>query len=363
MTNVRSEQRSRAWLFIPAASVVPALLDAGQEYVKSLVDGQPGIAWNSVVFQGVEWIFLGALAPITWFISRRVPFRRDRWKRVILAHAIGALVLCIGWASLGILIGRWLGAWMAQGPLQDAYFNWALTSIPWSVVMYCTVLGCVYAFDHFNVARDRELQASLLSTQLANARLGALRAQLHPHFLFNCLNTITVLVREGNNAIASRMLELLGDLLRELVRPDRPQLVTLSEELRFVRRYLEIEQVRFSDRLRVIWTIDSRATTALVPDLLLQPLVENAIHHGVARRADSGRIEIIASVTGDMLTIAVVDDGAGVTDRSDAEGVGLSNTRERLGALYGTSATLVLEAGPAGGTVVRITMPLRTTLA
>ena len=360
MTSARSEHRSRAWLFIPAASLVPAFLDAGQTYIKSLIDSEPGIAWNSVVFQGMEWLFLGVLAPITWFISRRVPFQRHRWKRVVFAHALGAMVLCIAWAALGILIGRRLDAWVAQGPLHDAYLNWALTSIPWSVIMYSTILGCVYAFDHYNVARDRELQASLLSTQLANARLGALRAQLHPHFLFNCLNTITVLVREGNNAMASRMLELLGDLLRELVRPDRPQLVTLSDELQFVKRYLEIEQVRFSDRLRVQWTIDERAANALVPDLLLQPLVENAIYHGVARRANAGRIEIVVQVKGDVLELAVVDDGAGVPERGEAAGVGLSNTRERLQTLYGGEAELLLEGAAGGGTCVRITMPLRT---
>lgn len=359
MTGSWERYRSRAWLIIPVASLVPAFLDAGQTYVKSLIDETPGIAWNSVAFQGMEWIFLGILAPITWFISRRIPFRRDQWKRVAAAHGAGALLLCIGWASLGILVGRWLDAWIAQGPIGDSYLQWALTSVPWSVFMYVTVLGCVFAFDSYAIARDRELQASQLSMQLADARLGALRAQLHPHFLFNCLNTITVLVREGNAKVASRMLELLGDLLRELVRPDRPQLVSLAEELRFVEQYLAIEQVRFSDRLRVQWFIDDRAVHALVPDLLLQPLVENAIRHGVARSAAAGRLDISASVTGDQLHLSVFNDGGGVEERVEAAGVGLANTRDRLITLYGDAATLVLESARGGGAVVRVTLPFR----
>ena len=351
--------RSRAWILIPVASLVPALLDAGQTFVKSLIDVTPGIAWNTVAFQGMEWIFLGVLAPITWFISRRIPFRRDQWKRVVAAHSAGALLLCIGWASLGILVGRWLDAWIAQGPLGDAYLQWALTSVPWSVFMYVTVLGCVFAFDSYAIARDRELQASQLSVQLADARLGALRAQLHPHFLFNSLNTITVLVREGNATAASRMLELLGDLLRELVRPDRPQLVRLADELRFVEQYLAIEQVRFSDRLQVQWFIDDQAVRALVPDLILQPLVENAVRHGVAQRADAGRIDITAKVSEDRLQLAVFNDGGSVEERVEAAGVGLANTRDRLKTLYGEAATLVLEGVRGGGAIVRLTLPFR----
>jgi hypothetical protein len=179
--------RRLVWLHIPAASLVPAVLDAGQMWLKQALDDDPAMDWGAVVFQGVEWLFLGALAPIAWFLARRFPLDRAGWKRALAAHGAGALVLCFGWASLGILLGHWLDHWVAQGRLAEAYINWLLTSVPWSVFMYFTVLGSVDAFIYFKEAKDREIQSALLGEQLADARLGALRMQLHPHFLFNSL--------------------------------------------------------------------------------------------------------------------------------------------------------------------------------
>jgi LytS/YehU family sensor histidine kinase len=218
-------------------------------------------------------------------------------------------------------------------------------------------LGCVYAFTYFLEAREREAHASRLAAQLAEARLGALRTQLNPHFLFNSLNALAVLVREPNTPAASRMLELLGDVLRQVLRTDQPHEIPLADELRFVEQYLAIEQVRFSDRLRVAWSIDEQARAALVPGFVLQPIVENAIKHGVAKRADAGRIEITARVVDSMLELAVRDDGVGMA-ATQREGVGLSNTRERLRTLYGHDATVTIIAPPDGGTLVTLRLPL-----
>ncbi len=273
-------------------------------------------------------------------------------------HGLGALVLCIGWASLGIALGRRLDHWVAQGRLDQAYINWLLTSVPWSVVMYFTVLGCVYAFVYFDEAREREVQAAVLGAQLADARLGALRMQLHPHFLFNSLNTVSVLVREEDTQGASRVLELLGDLLRTLVRPDRPHVVRLEEEARFIGEYLEIEGVRFPDRLSVEWSIEPSALDALVPDMLLQPLVENAVRHGVARREGPTRLEVAAHVQGGVLVIDVTDAGE-PTEPFSGGGVGLGNTRERLRTLYGEAAALSLGELEGGGMRATVRMPLR----
>jgi LytS/YehU family sensor histidine kinase len=182
--------------------------------------------------------------------------------------------------------------------------------------------------------------------------------QLNPHFLFNSLNAVSVLVREQNTRAAARMLELLGDMLRQVLRTDQPHQVSLAEELRFVEQYLAIEQVRFSDRLRVEWRIEERARGALVPAFVLQPLVENAIRHGVAKRADAGRVEIQAEIAGDRLRLSVRDDGAGVDERT-AEGVGLSNTRERLRTLYGEEADLTLHSVAEGGSEAVVTLPFR----
>jgi hypothetical protein len=348
----------RAWLIIPAASIVPALLDAGQMWLKEALDANPGVSWGYVVFQGVEWLFLGALTPIAWYLGRAYPLARSGWKRALAAHGLGALVLCAGWATLGVLLGLWLDHWVAEGPLGRAYLNWLLTSVPWSVFLYFTVLGCVYAFSFHHEAREREVQAALLDAQLSEARLGALRSQLHPHFLFNSLNTVAVLVREGNVRAASRMLDLIGDLLRRLIRPDRPHEVPLADELRFIEEYLEIELMRFPDRLRVDWSIDADARDGRVPDMLLQPLVENAIRHGVARREGATRLEIAARVEAGTLRLDVADEGA-PTEPIAGEGLGLANTRERLRTLYGASASLTLRTLPDGGTRVTVELPLR----
>ncbi|HEY0777735.1 MAG TPA: histidine kinase [Gemmatirosa sp.] len=351
--------RIRPWLLLPAASLVPALLDAGQMYLKEVLGHHGAVAWNAVAFQGLEWLFLGAVAPITWVVARRVPFSRARWRAAAAAHLAGAAVLCVVWATLGIAVGRLLDAWMAHGPLDAAYRAWLLTTVPWAFIMYATLLGCVTAFDYAALARERALVAAGLHGQLAEARLDALRAQLHPHFLFNSLNAVSVLVRAQETAAATRTLELLGDLLRHLVRSDRPQEVPLRDEAHVARQYLAIEQVRFGDRLAVVWAIASDVEAALVPDLLLQPLLENAVRHGVGRRAGVGRITVRATRRDGTLHIAVEDTGAGPATRGEGGGVGLANLRARLHALYGAHGVLHLEARPDGGTAAEIAMPLR----
>lgn len=330
-------------MLISAACVVPAALDALQAYLQGLLRGRT-MQWGDVIFQGSEWLFLGALLPIVSLLARRFPLRSDTWRRTLLVHLTGALVLCVGWATLGVALGTALDRYP-----QHAWASWILTTIPWSVFMYFTVLGCVYAFTYFVEARERE-------AQLAEARLGALQAQIHPHFLFNSLNAITVLVREQNTPAATRMLELLSDVLRRVLRADTRHEIPLDDELQFVRDYLEIEEVRFSDRLRVTWSIAENARAILVPAFVLQPIVENAIRHGVAKRAAAGKIDISASVDAGQLELRVRDDGAGMT-ATNGEGVGLTNTRERLRTLYGDRASLTIRPVVEGGMEVIIRIP------
>ena len=321
-------------MLISAACIVPAALDSLQAYLQARLSGRP-IQWGDVVFQGIEWLFLGALLPIVSLLAR---------KRSVLVHLVGASVLCVGWASLGVALGTLLHRYP-----QHEWVSWVLTTIPWSVFMYFTVLGCVYAFTYFVEARERE-------AQLAEARLNALQAQLHPHFLFNSLNAITVLVREQNTTGATRMLELLGDVLRRVLRAETRHENPLEEELQFVRDYLAIEEVRFSDRLRVTWSIAEEARGVRVPTLILQPIVENAIKHGLAKRAEAGRIDISARLDGGELELRVADDGSGVAE-TNGEGVGLANTRERLRTLYGDRASLTIRSAAGGGMEVIIRIP------
>lgn len=353
-----SVKQRRILLLISAGCVVPAMLAVLQEYVQAKLGGRAA-RWQDLVFQGGDWLVLAALTPITYYLGTRFPLRRERWKRTLGVHVAGAFGLCIGWASFGVLLGLLLHHYPAVGSLSHAYLSWILITIPFSFLMYFAVLGCVYAFSYFAQAQEREAQAARLTGQLAEARLGALRMQLNPHFLFNSLNALSVLVREQNTPAALRTLELLADVLRQVLTADQRPQVSLADELRFLEQYFAIEQVRFSDRLRVHWSIDDRARAAFVPSFLLQPLAENAIKHGITKRADAGRIDISARLVQDNLELSVRDDGAGISSHY-AEGVGLSNTRARLRTLYGDDATVTIKATAEGGTEVILSIPFRT---
>jgi LytS/YehU family sensor histidine kinase len=198
-----------------------------------------------------------------------------------------------------------------------------------------------------------------LAEQLSSARLSALEARLNPHFLFNTLNTIAVLVRDDDRAGAVRIVEHLSEVLRRTLSPRRANEVTLKEELELVRQYLAIEQIRFSDRLRADFEIDDRALPAAVPSFSLQHLVENAIRHGIARHPGAGRVQVVARRDGQMLELSVADDGVGIGETSIPQGHGIENTRERLRSLYGERAFLTINRGPAGGTSAILRLPYR----
>jgi two-component system LytT family sensor kinase len=185
--------------------------------------------------------------------------------------------------------------------------------------------------------------------------------QLHPHFLFNSLNAITVLVRDQNTQAASRMLELLSGVLRQVLQSEQRQHVTLDEELQFIEKYLAIEQVRFPDRLQVQWSIEPAVRDALVPEFILQPLVENAVRHGVAKSSEAGIIEVAARASDGNLMLSVKDNGPGYRPVSDS-GVGLANTRARLVTLFGDAGQLQLRNCDGGGTLATLVFPLRQTL-
>jgi LytS/YehU family sensor histidine kinase len=243
--------------------------------------------------------------------------------------------------------------------------SWMLTTIPWGTFMYFTMLGCIHAFGYVSEAKDREAQAARLAAQVAESRLGALRTQLHPHFLFNSLNAITVLVRDKDTAAAARMLDLLSDVLRQVLKNDQAHVVSLAEELAFLERYLAIEQIRFSDRLQVRFDVDESLKDAAVPVFILQPLVENALRHGIAKRAEGGVVEITARRSGESLILTIADNGRGLNhasaEHTAGNGLGLANIRERLTTLFGTAARLDLRPAPhpPGGTVAEVVIPFR----
>jgi sensor histidine kinase YesM len=344
---------------ILAAWLAPAMLSAFDNYMQSrLSNEQPD--WRWVLFSGVDWLLYAVLTPAVFRISRRFPLQREGLARRIALHIACALGMCVAWAMLGQFLRLAIfqaPAGFAVTKFWRALEGWIFTTLPFGTGVYFALVGIEHALAYMAQARERETQAARLTAQLAEARLGALRMQLNPHFLFNSLNAITVLVRDGNTAAASRMLELLSDVLRGVLRAEGSHEAPLSTELDFLERYLAIEQVRFSDRLRPRVEVDAAIRRASVPRFILQPLVENALRHGIARRADAGLLEVAVRREGDTLVLTVRDDGPGLGPAGQAAGVGLANTRARLAALYGDRASLEIGNAEGGGVLVTIRLP------
>jgi LytS/YehU family sensor histidine kinase len=231
-----------------------------------------------------------------------------------------------------------------------------------TLVIYWAIVLAHLSWGYYQRGRERELQASALATELVRTRLEVLRMQLNPHFLFNTLHTISALIHE-NPEDADRIVARLSELLRVSLEQSDTQEVPLRQELSFLERYLQIEQTRFQDRLAVEMEVEPGLDHVLVPSLILQPLVENAIRHGIEPREDTGRVKIAARRLDGMLELKVSDNGPGLPESEIApnrEGVGLSNTRSRLSHLYGANHRFDLTPASGGGLEARLLIPFRT---
>jgi signal transduction histidine kinase len=344
------------WFIIVAGCIVLAAFNSFAAYLNSRVSGRRG--WNDVILTAGLWLLFAVLTRIPYVLARRFPLIPERILPTIAAHLAGALVMSLCWTSAGVLLSLLLARRPPQISFPRYYVSALLNNLSLCVFLYFAVLGCIYAFSYYREMREREAQQARLMAQLAEARLSALRMQLNPHFLFNSLNAITVLVRDQKTRDAARMLELLSGVLRQVLQSEKRQQVTLDEEVRFLEQYLAIEQVRFSDRLEVRWSVDPKVRDALVPEFILQPLVENAVRHGVSRRSEAGVIEITGSEVGDELVLTVEDDGPGYAGTSNG-GVGLANTRARLETLFGDAAKLEVLKAEQRGTIAILRLPLR----
>jgi two-component system LytT family sensor kinase len=345
------------WVLVSAAWVGPAILAVFQAYAQGRLGNRPPPDWRMLLWEGGDWLLYALLTPAVFLVARRFPPTRPRAVLHLLVHLAAAILLCAAWAAAGVLLGRAMFP-PDQLPTGSGLVGWFLGSLPFGVAVYFAVLGVERAATYFLEARERETQAARLAAQLAEGRFDALRAQLQPHFLLNSLNAITVIVRDRDSATATRMLEHLGEMLRRVMRSGRRPEVPLGEELDFVRQLLAIEELRFSDRLKPVFRVDPALLGAAVPDLVLQPLVENALQHGLARSSTATRLEIEARREGDELVLVVTDDGPGAGNE-ERKGVGLTNTRERLATLHGARASLVLAPTAEGGTAATIRLPYR----
>jgi two-component system LytT family sensor kinase len=319
-------------------------------------------AWRAFAYQAPGWLTFGLLTPAILWLGRRFPVERAGLGHKLVVHGAGALVTAVLYACAATAATRLFSPVPTDFTITRIWLNWFLSGLAPSALTYFGVLGVGHAIHYFERFREGELRTALLAGQLSEARLGALRSQLQPHFLFNSLNAITVLVRDGETRTAARMLELLSDVLRRVLKGEAKHEVELREELEVLRSYLAIEQVRFPDRLRVRFDVDDALLTAAVPSFVLQPLVENALRHGIPKSASAGRLDVIARRSDGHLELQVSDDGPGLPPAwslPDSAGLGLSNTAARIATLYGDGASLSVLSPSSGGTIATIRLPLR----
>jgi signal transduction histidine kinase len=339
--------RLRFWAWIWAGWTALALFFAISLWLNYIAQGRPALFGPSLVVSLAEWWLWAPLTPIVMLVARRFPFETGRLPRDIAAHVAAAVLI----ASIKVIGERIVRLWVFG---VAPYF--LPSSLALHFLVYWVIAGATRGFDYYGESQQRLLRASQTEARLNEARLQLLRAQLQPHFLFNALNTIAETLHEDPDA-ADRMLASLSDLLRVCLEAD--DTVPFAEEQRIASLYLEIQQARFGDRLRVEWNVPTSVATTPVPSLLLQPLLENAIQHGVSQKAGAGTIAISASRTAGGLTIVIADDGLGIRsglEPGTSDGIGLANTRARLAA-WSSGATLDLRARPGGGSVVELLLP------
>jgi signal transduction histidine kinase len=309
-----------------------------------------------------------ALTPGILWLGDRFPVRKRPWARNVAIHAGGGMVFAVLQLALEATISVWTGIVSFPSASSVGLYFRVLMALGFhgSFLSYWLVIGIQALWQFYGESRRHEREAlelmaraATLETQVVQARLGALKMQLQPHFLFNTLNAVVSLVRARRGREAEDTLAHLSDLLRWVLDDREQQEVPLARELEYVRLYLAVEGVRFADRLRVDYRIAPDALDGAVPHLCLQPIVENAIRHGIEASAKAGAILITAERTGDALALTVEDDGPGFPGQRQPVGIGLANTRMRLADLYGTRASLTTANAIDGGAIVSIRLPFR----
>ena len=363
----RNALRISLWVVVGALAV--GLVEATQVWLGVNAAGGQMTFIRAMKVTIPSWFVLAALAPAVFWVAWRFPLFEEAVPRNWAIHGVAAVVF----ALTSLVIGSWISDYVLRGmpnaPPFLANLRRLLTAYGTiNLFSYAALVGVWHAWLYSRRLRERErhaaelaVRASRLEASLTNAKLEALRMQLNPHFLFNTLNTVSVLAMKGERASVTRIVGRLSDLLR-LSLDNTRQLVPLHEELQFLDGYIEIEEVRFRDRLTVVRDIQPAALEAEVPSLILQPLVENAIRHGIGRSASGGEVRIVGAVRGGRLHLEVRDTGPGFTapgGRSSGSGIGLQNTRARLEELYGGASFFEFGDGETGGGVVHMAIPYR----
>jgi two-component system, LytTR family, sensor kinase len=352
--------RIRIVLGVTAAWLLVAVVWASQTVLAANLQGNAvaaGPALRTALLQTTPWI------PVTLAIvglAHRFPVRRATWRRTLPLHIV-AFPLLLFVENVLVVVGFQLsrGALQAPAAVLQGGLVWTLSRLHVGALLYTAIAAATQAAAYYRESRARELRVARLESQLTRARLDALTAQIRPHFLFNTLHTIGQLWRSGHAEEADAMLDHLGALFQRVRRSTMQPLVSLDDELDMVEDYLAIEAARFRDRLRTEVRADDDARACGVPPLLLQPLVENAVRHGIAASSAAGRVTVTGTARNGRLVIEIGDDGPGFRDGplTDGAGTGLRNTRERLAQAFGADHRFEILGGAAGGTRIRIELP------
>lgn len=364
------------WVLSFAIWTLIALAASGSVYELYRSRGYP-MSFASVLASELSQVLTYApLTPFVLALAMRFPIQRGNWIRRSLLHLLFAVAF-----SIAHVILRGLTPYAAWNPKLGTYVSAVWNSqahvfeIKWEIFKtlffsnvvdditgtYVPIVLVAHALSYYRSFRDRELHSAKLEVQLAKSNLQVLKSHLQPHFLFNTMHSISSLMLTDVKA-ADKMMSRLSDLLRMSFESSGVQISSLSKELEFVAGYLEIEKIRFGDRLNVVLDIPAETLDAQVPSFLLQPLVENAIRHGVSRLSSGGNVWIIASQDGRYLYLRVRDNGPGLVKipaDPSRTGLGLSTTRERLVTLYGTEQSFQILDAPNGGVEVTVRIPFR----
>lgn len=353
------------WWFRPiiviSLAALFALLESTGQWLDRRLEGDR-IPWTSAARTVLPvWFSFAIIVPFPAWMARRFPIDSQTWLLRVPIHLTAALVFCVLHLTLNLVAQQ-----LVNGPSPKSHafmLAWRFgRHVAVETAIYWGIAGSFMLIQRQRELRSRELTEARLTSSLRQAKLDALRAQLQPHFLYNSLNAISVLAMKSNAEPVSRAIGHLAGLLRSRLDEELPQQVQLAREMELLDRYLEIQYLRFPDRLRVERQIDPEVPEALVPCFVLQLLVENAIQHGLAQ-TDGGIVRIVASRVGERLEIEVTDSGPGIVSTARAGGIGLANTGARLDHIYQGEAELECTTAPGGGGRVRLRIPFQRSQA
>ncbi len=362
-TDQTVSKKARNWALIFGVWMMVALFLTSQSSLQSQLSENPISIWRIFSWQLVSCTIWFFLTPLVFKLGRDFPLDKGRWPVSVPIHIVAGVILALFELAIDAYILPKLGYTRRFDAMSygQIYYRFVVINLHLSFTIYWIVLIISQATEYYKKYRARELQASQLEARLAQARLQVLKMQLHPHFLFNTLNAISELIYRDPDS-AEKMITDLSELLRLSFNNLETQEVPLRQELDFLQKYLEIEQMRFHDRLTIRMNIDDTAYDAAVPNMILQPLVENAIKHGLSPRSEGGHIDIAAVRSNGSLQLSVSDDGLGVPVEGISEltlGVGLSNTQLRLKHLYGDKHKFEMLPVDPSGLTVNLTIPFR----